>query len=46
MNIRKKLVAVVLVLSVSTSSYALFDGGAGWANAAYLAKILTENIRR
>lgn len=22
------------------------DGGAGWANAAYLAKILTENIRR
>lgn len=46
MSIRKRLAAMVLVLSVSTSSYALFDGGAGWANAAYLAKILTENIRR
>lgn len=29
-----------------TSSAFIGDGGAGWANAAYLAKILTENVKR
>lgn len=40
-------------LIVSSITFAPFqskafwgDGGAGWANAAYLAKILTENIKR
>lgn len=34
-------------LCIPINSYAFWgDGGAGWANAAYLAKILTENVRR
>lgn len=40
-------VCLSIFLLLPRPSYAIFgDGGAGWANAAYLAKILTENIRR
>ncbi len=44
---RKTIIAMIFpLLLISPSSHALFDGGAGWANAAYLAKILAENLKR
>ena len=40
------VVCFILALKPKTSLAVWGDGGAGWANAAYLAKILTENYRR
>lgn len=37
---------VTLAIAPMTSRAFIGDGGAGWANAAYLAKILTENVKR
>lgn len=36
---------ISLLLKPYDNVYAQMDGGAGWANAAYLAKILAENIK-
>jgi ribosomal protein L14 len=39
------LMAFSLLISPPESNAFLGDGGAGWANAVYLAKILAENIK-
>lgn len=39
-------VAISLMLGPHQSFAFWGDGGAGWANAAYLAKILVENVKR
>lgn len=42
----KSVLIVTLSISPIVSHAFISDGGAGWANAAYLAKILAENIKR
>lgn len=40
------IIAISLLITPPEAKAFLGDGGAGWANAAYLAKILAENIKR
>ena len=48
MNIRSKLKVLVLMISLTSNQNAFSwgDGGAGWANYAYLIKIYQENLKR
>lgn len=45
--IRKKIIVVIFALVLGQpSAYAFFDGGAGWAQITYLAKLVEESLRR
>ncbi len=44
---RTKILAILLsILITSTPAFSFSDGGAGWAQIPYLAKVLSENYKR